>query len=294
MKKILMGAFCSALCLSSCGFAKTGVTGFYIGANVGGMYTNSLKEYARHSSQDSDDQTELFELSKDFGFVVGLHVGYGYEMNCGFYVGAQVYANYDFTKIDNEDDGKGSALSRTFKNNEKSVNGTLSYEIDELKPMFGYGAAIQLGFKVTPNVLVYGSFGVEGTHTTVKQALVAVGEDGVLGVQNDFGSGFKFKPQGQDAEVSLSSNGGDEVSVEMISLVPGVGAKWFIKPNVYVGAQVDFLIGINKKIDSKYYNTKLSTSDANVQVNSLADNGFEMYINRKFALRYGLTAGYKF
>ena len=240
----------------------------------------------------------MFELSKGFGFVVGLHVGYGYEFKKGFYVGGQVYASYDFTKIEHDDDNaEGKNISRSFMFNgeDKACSTNLSYRIDELKPMFGYGAAIQAGYKVCPNILAYVSFGVEGTYTKIKQVIAA--ETDFL-IQNDHGAGFSFEATANDEKHTFvcASNGGDELSVNMISLVPGIGMKWFVSDNVYVGGQVDFLIGINKKVDSKHYSSKYNISyDGNTQAAySLTDRGSELYINRKFAVRYGIKAGYQF
>jgi hypothetical protein len=67
---------------------------------------------------------------------------------------------------------------------------------------------------------------------------------------------------------------------------------------VYVGAQVDFPVGISKKVDDKYYNQAskavISSGTNAVTPLSLSALKNDLYIKRPFGVRYALSVGYKF
>jgi hypothetical protein len=299
MVKKLLGTVCSAILLANFAAAETS-TGAFVEVNAGGAYTK-IKEYARHSSQKASDQIELFDAKKNFGFVIGASVGYGYEMLCGFYVGAKVYGAYDATKI--KDDSKSAPTTKQIKVKDGTVvSASMIHQINEGKPQFSYGAALQLGGKLIPNCLVFASFGVEGTYTKIKQAILA-GE--FFAVQNDFGNGVEVKDG--DSTCTALSNGSEALKVNLISLVPGIGFKYFFTPAVYVGLNVDFPIGISKKVEDKYYNTQMKANvkkpdpanaaavvESEVSAPSLSETGNSLYIKRDFNVRYGIGIGYKF
>lgn len=303
MKKFLMGTVCSAVLLSSVAVSNPSATGFFVGLKAGGAYTK-LGEYARHTSQKAKDQVELVDVKKNFGFIAGIDAGYGYEMNNGFYIGGKIYGIYDATKIDGED-GKGDFSKTMLSKDGSQFTAVGNYEINEAKPQYTFGAAVQVGGKLMPCLLAYASLGVEMTKTKIKQYIYA--EDFAL--QNDFGMGtvhtYGYK-KADNTEVivkdaKFKDNGSEEMDINLISVVPGIGVKWFFTPSVYVGAEVDMPIGISKKADAKYFN-KVSTlesasftdTDSKMNVVTLEGQSNDLYVKRNLGVRYGLTIGMKF
>jgi hypothetical protein len=291
IKKFLAGAACAAVVLSGVAFSNPSATGFFADLNLGGAY-NKLKESLRHSSQKKDTQVDVLEVSKNFGFYVGAALGYGYELPCGVYIGGNIYGGYDFTKIDG-DKGTGKFSKTIQTNNDAAVAIDGVYKVD-IRPMGVYGAAIQVGGKIMPNVLAFASFGVEGTYTKIKQ-YIAAGFQGL--VQNELGNGEKiYETQGNETKfVTLTSNGTEEAKIHLISLVPGLGAKYFFTPAVSVGVRCDFLIGIGRKLDDKYNKGGTAQgADGAVTLQSPAELGNSIYVKRQLGVRYGITLGYKF
>jgi opacity protein-like surface antigen len=301
IKKILLGGVFAAALLGDFSVAETTATGAFVELNGGGAYTK-LNEYFRHTSQKSGDQLKIVEVSKNFGFVIGGGVGYGYELGNHFYVGAKVSASYDCTNIDDED-GSGEFKATILNGSSKQV--TLNsgrYQITEGKPMFNYGVSVQIGGKVVPSILVYASFGAEGTYTKIKQYIFADSSDFTtpLSIQNEAGNNLLTFTGASGSEARTASNGSEELKTNLVSLVPGVGLRWFATNNVYVGAQVDFPIGVSRKVEEKYYNSKIPTTVTNsgtttqssfVSLTELKNN---LYIKRPFGVRYALSVGYKF
>ncbi|MDR0632519.1 MAG: hypothetical protein LBF84_00035 [Holosporales bacterium] len=290
VKKFLLGTTCAAaLLMGSVAFSNPSSTGFYAGIRLGGAY-NKVKESFRHSSQKKDTQVDIIEVSRN-GVSGGAVIGYGYELSCGIYVGANMSAAYDFTKIDGD---KGTG---TFKKTILQKDGTPvpidngAYKVD-IRPMVTYGFAVQVGGKIMPNVLAYASFGVEGTYTKIKQVITG-GFNFV--VQNEMGNGDVVTESDgtTSAQLTLSTNGTEEAKIHLLSLTPGVGAKWFANRNVYVGVQCDFPIGLNKKLDEKYYTQNLATATT-TQISSVSALGNSIYVKRPLGVRYALTVGCKF
>jgi hypothetical protein len=302
VKKILLSSVCSAVLLGSVAVSNPSTSGAFVQINGGGVYTK-LKEYFRHSSQKADSQVEMLEETKKAGFYIGGGVGYGYEIGQNFYIGATIYGHYDATDVKNDEE---KIFSKSILDNEgKTQEMQGKYKIVEGKPIFTYGMSAQVGAKVAANIIVGASIGVEGTYTKIKQYIISEGAF----VQNDAGIGviwaYKAKTSPGTADddmiLTLKGNGTEVLKTHLISVVPGVFAKYFITPNIFAGVQVEFPIGFNKKVDEKYYNQGLDyassinrVSEGNKVAFSLTSTDNKLYIKRPFAVRYGLTIGYKF
>lgn len=314
-----MLAALGATCIASGLYAGIGTsaTGFFVEGNLGGSY-NQIKEYYKHDKQDKKDMTEILEASKKFAMFLGGGLGYGYEFSNGFYVGGKAYALYNFAKIEKEapDETNSKKISGTVGNELKTVNTKGSYNI-EVKPSFSYGASIQVGYKVVPNVLVYVGLGGEGTYTKAKQFIEF---DAVLLRQGDikvsqWSSTQDIEGAESPAFFNYVSGGNEELKINTFAIVPEVGFKFFLSSNVFVGGNVAFPIGFKKKMDEKYYNKELNSSSKtkeeftvyddnnnplkehlsfNNSHPSLKELGITPYFKNSLNVRYGISFGYKF
>lgn len=321
MKKIMLAAL-GATCIASGLYAGIGTsaTGFFVEGNLGGSY-NQIKEYYKHDKQDKKDMTEILEASKKFAMFLGGGLGYGYEFSNGFYVGGKAYALYNFAKIEKEapDETNSKKISGTIGNELKTVNIKGSYNI-EVKPSFSYGASIQVGYKVVPNVLVYVGLGGEGTYTKAKQFIefdACLLKQGNIKTSKwsssvDTPTFAPGSPYGIcDFWVDYKEGGNEDLKINTFAVVPEVGFKFFLSSNMFVGGNVTFPIGFKKKMDEKYYNKaikvdyiskeeKLPSGDdkhlraEGVTVMSLKELGITPYFKNSLNVRYGISFGYKF
>lgn len=286
--------FLTLLCFNA---HTTSMSGFYIGAGLGGSYLHSLKEYIRHKSQNSDNETELFCLSQGFSIVVNLHGGCGYQLQNGLYFGGQVYGFYDFSTIDSDSADAKMVVKKNLILDTKQVV-TLDYEVNKLKPFMGFGCAFHIGFRIMLNMLAYLGIGFDKTHISSKQAMMASD----LAIINDFGGEKTFKTKdatGKDINISLVTTPIQEIKVNILSFVPSIGLRVFLKPNLYACVQIEALKGFDKQVDPKYYDENFeakiaTTNEGTFTMKSLRDYESFLYMNRKFALRYGINIGYKF
>lgn len=315
MKKIMLAAL-GATCIASGLYAGIGTsaTGFFVEGNFGGSY-NQIKEYYKHNKQDKKDAPEILDASKKFAMYLGGGLGYGYEFSNGFYVGGRAYGLYNFAKIEKEAPDETNSKKIKFTDlgvdGEESIKG--SYKI-EVKPLFSYGATLQVGYKVVPNVLVYVGLGGEGTYTKAKQFIEF---DAILLQQGDM-SVSKWTSLVGDPEVSIWVNringGNEELKINTFAVVPEIGFKFFLSSNMFVGGNVAFPIGFKKKMDEKYYNKALTVHavDKNDFIDpdtgenkgkreqkectyqSVKELGITPYFKNSLNVRYGISFGYKF
>lgn len=312
-----MLAALGATCIASGLYAGIGTsaTGFFVEGNLGGSY-NQIKEYYKHDKQDKKDMTEILEASKKFAMFLGGGLGYGYEFSNGFYVGGKAYALYNFAKIEKEapDETNSKKITYTDESREvKSENFKGSYKI-EVKPLFSYGAAIHVGYKVVPNVLVYVGLGGEGTYTKAKQFIEF---DSILLKQGDIKTPqwTSFAEANTPLDCNYISEGNDELKFNSFALVPEIGLKFFLSSNIYIGGNIAFPIGFKKKMDEKYYNkdvnvhiitkneidytdkdgnAKHGKAEFNNPCKSLKNFDITHYIKNTLNVRYGFTVGFRF
>lgn len=287
MKKILL----ASVCLAVGAHATPSATGFFAEINLGGAY-DSIKEYFRADGQEKKDQKEIVKEHKN-AFFVGGSLGYGYEMACGFYVGAKVYGLYDAAEI--KEDKNNKDLNVTVKLSEADVALSGGYTL-KAKPMFSYGASIMLGGKVMPNLLAYASFGVEGTYTKIEQSIYLVNADYTNGV---FINNNNTKTYIKENKGTVTPGNHDEIKTTTLSFVPGIGAKYFLTSGMYFGFDAGVSIGLNKELDQKYFNKGSSfkaSTEASTEVTllSLKDQKSALYLKRDLGVRYGVSIGYKF
>lgn len=270
-------------------------TGFFAELNVGGTY-NRLNEQVRRNGQEKDDQVEVVKEHKN-AFFVGASVGYGYEMACGFYVGAKVYGLYNNAEIKDEDH-----IDSTYTNSD-GESAPVKYANLEAKPQFSYGAAVMVGGKIVPNLLVYAQCGFEGTYWKIKQRLFMVGDEAVVTIYNTSNETYKYENDKYVFEVK--TQGGEEVKRNTFSFVPGIGAKYFFNNGMYVGVDCGVAVGIYRELEDKNFcsdDMQLTTKATNkVEDGDGFDGKYDsvagklsVHIGRNIAFRYGLSIGYKF
>lgn len=335
MKKIMLAGLACTAMMNMAGNAAVSATGFFGEVNGGGSY-NKIKLYLAGASEEKKDKKEFVEEHKNAGFVGGA-IGYGYEFVRGFYVGVKAYVNYDFAKIEKKQDFKADGNKFLFKSSDSDAGSRslpVAYDM-EYKPMCNFGGGLQVGFKIMPNILVYASVAAEGTYSKLNM----VGEfAGIaymrMGDKTPQLHALVMKNATESSGYATLSDQGEaaeKAKVTTFSLVPGLGLKWFITPNIYVGAEVNIPCGFTRKIDAKYYSqskgvdahggarlhsgkaytydptTKVYT-ESNIGVGdevspstmdlmfpfSLNANGNTLYVKRVVSVRYGLIVGFKF
>lgn len=335
MKKIMLAGLACTAMMNMAGNAAVSATGFFGEVNGGGSY-NKIKLYLAGASEEKKDKKEFVEEHKNAGFVGGA-IGYGYEFVRGFYVGVKAYVNYDFAKIEKKQDFKADGNKFLFKSSDSDIGSRslpVAYDM-EYKPMCNFGGGLQVGFKIMPNILVYASVAAEGTYSKLNM----VGEfAGIaymrMGDKTPQLHALLYKSDTESSGYATLSDQGEaaeKAKVTTFSLVPGLGLKWFITPNIYVGAEVNIPCGFTRKIDAKYYSqsktpdfngailhsgkayaydaTTKGYTEINVGVGgaipnpgtcdmgvptSLNANGNTLYVKRVVSVRYGLIVGFKF
>lgn len=268
-------------------------TGFFAEVEAGSSYSR-FNEHFRGKNEKKKDQIEIVKEKKN-SFFVGLHVGYGYEMPCGFYVGGKIYGLYNSAEIKEDEKICGEWSSPITKWNTE-------YDYLRAKPQFSYGFSLMLGGKIVPNVLVYAQCGFESTYWKIKQLVVFTepefGETMVLANGVNTPVEQRKLPGGVWMKASPEDVG--EIKRQVCSVVPGVGMKYFFNGGVYVGADFVVTIGFFRKVEEKNccgVGTFHLSADASTWENSsmiqLNEQG-DLYLGRNVSFRYGLTVGYKF
>lgn len=293
-RKILLAGVC-VICTPAVLRAAPSSSGFFAEVNFGGTY-NRFNEQFRHNDVEKKDQVEFVKEHKN-AFFVGANLGYGYELPCGFYVGAKVYGLYNTAEIEPKDNIT-SNIGKVFAFN-------TMYDHLKARPQLSYGAAIMIGGRMIPNLLVYGQCGFEGTYWKIEQRVIATGQNG----NNSVVTALVNKANTALPEITIGSGtvrgtaeDGEEIKRNAFSIVPGIGAKYFFNSGMYVGVDAGVSIGIFREIEAKnikggkyeYKEPGEEWDDLDKEDMPSLSNSGKIYIGRNIAVRYGLSLGYKF
>ncbi|GHS95728.1 hypothetical protein AGMMS50296_0720 [Alphaproteobacteria bacterium] len=279
-------------------------TGWLVEVQTGLTYS-TLGEYFRASDQKKNDQAKFIEEKKR-GFLVGGAVGGGREMMCRLYMGFKIYGFYDTAKVEKKEDNKDKKASFRLRlkhapdSKERKDCVLTGHYNAEISPVVSLGGALMLGFKVFPNVLAYVSFGVEGTFTKVEQILTLQQDDKNVSLlqANGMEPGEPFQPD-ENAALFYFHAKHDPIKAYLLSLVPGIGLKYFLTPNTYLGVDAGVAIGLNKKVNEKYfdktgYRAAEKAAEKGDPLRSLKELESAFYLKRKIGIRGHLSAGMKF
>lgn len=300
VKKVLLGAaFCVPFMFGNADLQASATGGFvYVS---GGYGYSKVKEAARPKDKKASDQVDLFELEKKNGFVLEVGGGYGQQIG-SFYVGAEVRVASDVTKFD-QDKSKGE-FSKSLVNGADTEIANGIFAVTEGRIACTYGASVFAGVKVAQNIVFGAGIGIEGQYTTISQYVIGV--PGFV-MQNDAGQGISYEHSWPDGDktvktLTLKGNGSEKLKVNLLNIVPSIFVNYYFTENFFVGGKVDFAIGINKKVDEKYYNSDANisvthtdgTTDDTVVISSLSKAGQTLHMKSPFGIRVGLRVGYKF
>jgi hypothetical protein len=296
-------------------------SGFYVGVLVGGSHVG-VHSFFRKEGEKKADQKKYGELS-GFGGSFGGEVGAGFEMS-NIFVGINAYGGATVKELTTEASKKTGNVSLSLGDEKTATSYSLAVD-QTMKVKAFYGASIQLGGKVSQSCLVYASFGVEGTYLTPSQkVLVVAKETDETKAAEEPGRGFALangtvtydttteplKSIAPENIFSLKVAPGDSKAkgTTLVSLAPGLGIKYLLTSGIYVGVQLDVLIGLNKKAndDQLDKDTKVdwalsngaspaaSAGDKTYTIKSAKAQKVNVYYKQPVGCRVGLKLGYKF
>lgn len=145
MKKITL-ALAAAAMLTAASAETSNFTGFYLGANVGAGSTVTKMDIATPNAAAGAHLNSKLDSGKT-SFLFGLFAGYGMTFSGSGYFGGEIYGGFDNAKVTGLDDNGTDASSRVAKLTLKRTN--------------FFGAAVRLGYLITPSTLFYIKAGAE-------------------------------------------------------------------------------------------------------------------------------------